>query len=245
VVAIAMEAEAKPFIDHLGLTEDPSFFPDHTPFKAYTGQHNQCKVTVVFNGKDSVYNTGVDNVGTVPASIATFLALTKMKAELPDKQHLLINAGTCGGFQRKGAQIGDVFVLTGVANHDRRIPIPDFVPYGVGKLDAVNAHKLADTHGYKMGLCTTSNSLDKTEKDDELMLANDASVKDMEAAAIAWSCAVHQVPFLGIKVVTDIVDGGIPTQDEFLANLQSASKSLQDALPKVLDYVCGKSHEEL
>lgn len=92
---------------------------------------------------------------------------------------------------------------------------------------------------------STGNSLDKTEKDDELMVANDASVKDMEAAAIAWSCKLHEVPFLGVKVVTDIVDGGVPTQDEFLENLHAASKSLQDALPKVLDYVCGKSHSEL
>ena len=112
-------------------------------------------------------------------------------------------------------------------------------------METVNAAKLAEAYNYKTGVVTTSNSLDKTEKDDELMLANDASVKDMEAAAIAWSCAVNKVPFLGVKVVTDIVDGGVPTQDEFLANLQSASKSLQDALPKVLDYVCGKSHSEL
>ncbi|CAB9520397.1 5'-methylthioadenosine/S-adenosylhomocysteine nucleosidase 2 [Seminavis robusta] len=245
IVAIAMEAEAKPFIDHLGLKKDESFFPPHTPFVAFTGTHNQCKVTVVFNGKDTVYNTGVDNVGTVPASIATFLALNKMTSEAPDKEHLLINAGTCGGFKRKGAEIGDVFLTTAVANHDRRIPIPDFVPLGIGKLETVNATKMAEAFSYKTGVCTTGNSLDKTEKDDELMLANDASVKDMEAAAIAWSCKLHNVPFLGVKVVTDIVDGGVPTQDEFLENLQSASKSLQGALPKVLDYVCGKTHSEL
>jgi hypothetical protein len=28
------------------------------------------------------------------------------------------------------------------------------------------------------------------------------------------------------------------TQDEFMANLHAASKSLQEALPKVLDHVC-------
>ena len=36
----------------------------------------------------------MDNVGTVPASMATFLALQKMTTEAPDKEHLLINAGT-------------------------------------------------------------------------------------------------------------------------------------------------------
>lgn len=39
-----MEAEAKPFIDHLGLEEDASFFPDHMPFKAFAGEHGECKV---------------------------------------------------------------------------------------------------------------------------------------------------------------------------------------------------------
>jgi len=41
----------------------------------------------------------------------------------------LINAGTCGGFRRKGAAIGDVFLTTAVANHDRRIAIPGFTSY--------------------------------------------------------------------------------------------------------------------
>jgi len=234
-----------PFVEHLGLVEDKSFFPDHTPFQAFTGTHGACKVTVVTNGKDKVYGTGVDNVGTVPASLATFLALNKMTTEAPDKEHVLINAGTCGGFKRKGAEIGDVFLTTAVANHDRRIPIPVFTPFGIGKLQTINAQHLADKYNFKMGICTTGNSLDNTEKDDELMLANDASVKDMEAAAVAWTCELHKVPFLGVKVVTDIVDGDVLTQDEFLENLGTAAKSLQDALPKVVDYVCGKSHSEL
>ena len=32
--------------------------------------------------------------------------------------------GTAGGFKRKGAAIGDAFISSQVANHDRRIPIP-------------------------------------------------------------------------------------------------------------------------
>ena len=100
--------------------------------------------------------------------------------------------------------------------------------------------------GYKTGTCTTGNSLDKTEEDDKHMQANEAVVKDMEAAAIAWSCALHNnTPFLAVKVVTDIVDGGVPTHDEFLANLAAASQSLQTALPKILDFVIGKKVQEL
>jgi nucleoside phosphorylase len=50
------------------------------------------------------------------------------------------------------------------------------------------------------------------KQDDKLMLENNASVKDMEAAAIAYVAELAGVPFFGVKVVTDIVDGDRPTQ---------------------------------
>lgn len=236
-----MEAEAQPFIDHLGLKRETDFFPPQVPFHAFSGKiDSEHQVTVVTNGKDHIYETQVDNCGTVPAAMAVFLALQKVSADI------VVNAGTCGGFSRKGAAIGDVFLTTAVAHHDRRIPIPAFDLYGVGKLESkINPAKLASELDFKLGVCTTGNSLDKTDEDDKHMLANDASVKDMEAAAIAWSCELHSTPFLGVKVVTDIVDGDRPTQDEFLENLHAASHSLQAALPKVLDYICGKEHHEL
>jgi 5'-methylthioadenosine nucleosidase len=235
-----MEAEAKPFVDHLGLEPIDDFFPSNTPFHAYGGIHNGTQVTVIMNGKDTVYGTGVDNCGTVPASLATFLALQRLPTT-----DLFINAGTCGGFQRKGATIGDVFITTAVANHDRRIPIPPFIPYGIGKIESIVSKTtqfddLISQNNFKLGICTTGNSLDKTAEDDTHMEANDASVKDMEAAAIAWCCSMFDKPFLGVKVVTDIVDGDKPTQDEFMENLHTASVRLQQALPIILDYVCGK-----
>jgi len=47
----------------------------------------------VVNGKCSRF--GVDNVGTTPAALSTYLAITQMS---PD---LVINAGTAGGFKAK------------------------------------------------------------------------------------------------------------------------------------------------
>ena len=59
----------------------------------------------------------MDNVGTVPASVAAYLALQTFS---PD---LLIIAGTAGGFKARGAAIGDIYVSTRTVNHDRRIPL--------------------------------------------------------------------------------------------------------------------------
>jgi 5'-methylthioadenosine nucleosidase len=77
------------------------------------------------------------------------------------------------------------------------------------------------------------------------METNDASCKDMEAAAIAWSCKLFQIPYLGVKVVTDIVDGDRPTQEEFLEHLHTAAASLQRALPQVIEHVCGRPMHDL
>lgn len=237
-----MEAEAAPFIKHLNLEKQVDFFPKKAPFEAFTGLYEECNVTVVTNGKDEVYGTGADNVGTVTAAMAVFLALDKL-----DNVDLLINAGTCGGFARMGAEVGDVFLTSAVAYHDRRIPIPtpDYVKYGIGHINSVETEHLAKLINAKTGVCTTGNSLDKTDEDDIHMQANGASVKDMEAAAIGWACSLHDTPHFGVKVVTDIVDGDIPTQDELMANLGTAAQSLQSALPKVIAHVCGKAHDEL
>lgn len=242
LVPIVMEAEATPFVEHLELKPVEDFFPSYTPFLAFTGKHSNTRVTVITMGKDSIYETGVDNVGTVPASLATFLAVEKLKTTDGDDDavDLILNAGTCGGFQRMGGSIGDVYLTSGVVNHDRRIAIPGFTEYGHGKLSYdIDPTRMAEDLGFKTGICTTSNSLDKTDTCDAIMKEHNASVKDMEAAAIAYVARMVNVPYMGVKVITDIVDGENPTQDEFFENLSSAAKSLQNALPKVMDYLIG------
>ena len=112
---------------------------------------------------------------------------------------------------------------------------------------------------FKAGIATTSNSLDHTSTDDEIMLENNADIKDMESGAIAWvieNCFykdrpvggdvnVTEIPFFAIKVITDIVDGDRPTHEEFLENLHAASVSLHDALLRTIHYLEGKTMNDL
>jgi len=232
---IAMEAEAGPFIAHLAL-QPRSLSHPWAPCLVYTGSYKGCTVTVVTNGKDV---SGVDNVGTTPAALSSFLAITELS---PD---LVINAGTAGGFRAKGAAIGDTFISSSFCHHDRRIPIPGWDAYAKGNHASLSCVNLVGALGYKMGVVTTGNSLDHTEMDDKLMLENDASVKDMEAAAVAWVAMHADKPFFAIKVVTDIVDGDRVTHEEFMENLGTAATSLQKALPQVVEFVVGKRVADL
>lgn len=48
-----------------------------------------------------------------------------------------------------------------------------------------------------------------------------------------------------VKAITDIVDGGVAVQEEFLSNLAKASAALQTTLPAVLSFIDGKTVVEL
>ena len=116
-----MQGEGQLIIDHFKLQKSSSPIDGICPCVLYSGEYEGTKLSLVLNGKSKDY--GVDEVGTVPAALSTYIAVTKLK---PD---LIINAGTAGGFEAKGGAIGDVYISTRIANHDRRIPIPDYIPY--------------------------------------------------------------------------------------------------------------------
>ncbi|CAM6126708.1 unnamed protein product [Calypogeia fissa] len=118
--------------------------------------------------------TDVDHVGTVRASLITFAAVQAAK---PD---LIIYVGIAGEFKRKGVKVGDIFLVIETANHDMRIRIGNFVGYGIGPLVATPAPNLVKELALKEGKVSTGNSLEITPKDEEMILANDASLKDME-----------------------------------------------------------------
>ena len=92
---------------------------------------------------------------------------------------------------------------------------------------------------------TTGNSLDAHDVDRDIMTQNDASVKDMEAAAIAWVTEHSNTPFLALKVVTDIVDGDQPTHEEFMENLGTAAKSLEKNLLLTVEFVVKEGVDKL
>lgn len=92
--AAAMEAEATPFIQSLNLQEDkPRVVPGPAPCITYSGQLGDLTVHVAWNGKCDKHQ--VDYVGTVPASLTAYLATQAFQP------HLVISAGTAGGFHSR------------------------------------------------------------------------------------------------------------------------------------------------
>ena len=228
----AMHAEAAPVVAALGLLPVESSDP-RLGFVQYTGTFHGLEVTLSQNGTDARH--GVDRIGTQAATLNAYVTLTQHQ---PD---LCINAGTAGGFVKRGAAIGDVILSHGTMRfHDRRIPIPGFDAWGVGSYPSLVLPAVAARLGLREGAISTSDSLDATAECHARMDAHDTHAKEMEAASIAWVCSLLGVPFLALKAITDLVDGGAPTATEFTKNLQHASERLCDRLVALLTLVASE-----
>lgn len=223
---VAMRAEAKPFIEHYGVELQEGFFGP-LPCICYRGQVGDCELYVVLNGEQH----GSDLVGCEAASVATLAAIQQIG---PD---LVINSGTCGAFERNGAQIGDVFLGSNVMFHDRRVPGDD--AWGTQALgnypvwDGVT--QLAKTLELKLGKVTTGSSLDMQPCDEDIIRQNHGELKDMEGAAVAFVCSLFGTPILFVKSVTDLCDNAADTYETFSRNLALASEELRKANVRIID----------
>ncbi|MCL7036891.1 hypothetical protein MKW94_002717 [Papaver nudicaule] len=238
VIVIAMQKEAIPLIKKFNLSQDMNpVFPKGVPWIRYHGIYRDLSINLIWPGKDSIL--GVNSVCTVSASLVTYASIQALK---PD---LIINAGTSGGFKAKGACIGDVYISSDVAFHDRRIRIPGYDVYGVGARQSFSTPNLLKELNLKVAKLSTGDSLDMSPEDEAYITANGATLKDMEGGAVAYVAYLLSVPAIFIKAVTDIIDGDKPTAEEFRQNLAAVTIALDGAVTQVVDFICGKSMSEL
>ena len=219
VVQFAMEGEATPFL----ATRAFQAVADEGPYGF--SFHRSGDLVVAIAGPHARF--GVDRIGSVPAALLTDAVIRRWR---PSK---VINAGTAGGFEAQGTKIGDVFLGDEVAVfHDRRIPLGNFEAMGRGHFPVQCDRALAARLGLKVGIVSSGDSLDCTPDDARQLRELGASVKEMEAAAIAWVCEHHRVPLVLLKAITDFVDHAAPTADQFVTNYELAVQRLTGALSR-------------
>ena len=228
-VVMAMRAEAAGVLSALGA--DPVVDGAPLTFEWHVAQREAVRVVVAVNGVDP--RTGVDSIGTEAAAVNTHEVISRFAPSL------VISAGTAGGWTRANGQVGDLYVSwPHVVHHDRRIDLDGLREYGIGSHPVwEGAPALAEALGARLGIVTTGNSLDESDTDRDMILALGGEVKEMEAAAVAGMCALHGVPFVAIKAITDLVDDPAPTAEQFLANLSEASRQLARAVPACIDHL--------
>jgi len=233
VLLYAMQDEATPLIRRLELA-DKGFLAPPMPMRWYDGAIDGLRIDVAVMGSDRRF--GIDCIGTQPAAVATQIVLDRLN---PD---LLINAGTCGGFIKRGGAIGKVYLTGGPFYfHDRRIPLAPFEKYADGGWILSDVAAWAKALGLEQGVVSSGNSLDMVAEDARRIERVGAHAKDMEAAAIAWVADQYQKPLCAVKAVTDLVDGEHPTHEEFERHLHTASEALSEAVEKLLRLIARQS----
>jgi 5'-methylthioadenosine nucleosidase len=222
----AMAGEAAPFLARGSFQPLPPDAVYGFQFHEGRGPHGQALIVAVA-GAHPRFN--VDSIGTIPAALLAHAVISRFQ---PTR---VINAGTAGGFEARGGRVGDVYLGAEVAVfHDRRIPLPGLEAMGRGHFPVACDRALAAKLGLKVGIVSTGDSLDCTPEDLAHLTALEASVKEMEAAGIAWVCERHGVPLTLLKAITDIVDHPASTQTQFLENYSLAVTRLAAALEAVV-----------
>ena len=234
----AMSAEGAGFAKSLGLEPQGVLEPGQSahwylgPFLGSEagGSGRPLEVAVAFAGTCETH--GVDRIGTVPAALGAHALIRRFN---PD---LLVNAGTCGGFKARGAEVGSIYVGSKTfLFHDHHIPMPGFREFGVGRIPARRPESVLRILDAAAGVVSTGDSF--TPTDAELAFFDEEGVhaKDMEAAAIARLAADLDLPFLAVKAVTDLVDDPEPAHEAFERNLARVSGMLQTRLESLLHWL--------
>jgi 5'-methylthioadenosine nucleosidase len=235
LVVMAMHAEAEPVVRELGLAAVPAPpWAEHVPMRLYQGRVGSLELDLVVNGLDAA--SGLDLIGTQAATASAMLGCEAFK---PD---LVVSAGTCGGFAKRGGEIGKVYLAVDrVWYHDRRVPIPGFDALALGGYEVADMDSIAAKLNLARGIVTTGDSLHLSDEDSVRIEAVGANAKEMEAAAVAWVAGLFGAKFTALKSVTDIVDGPHPPEEEFFENLKNATERLAAELVRLVHAIADEA----
>ena len=144
------------------------------------------KITVPFEGEVKYLQMGI---AKMQASVSAAEAIA---AEKPD---MVMNIGTAGTFRHK---VGDIVVCRKFIDRDLvKVKIPEIIDYIDLSSETLPAfQKLAEM---PVGECSTGDTFVTSAGE------MDSDVCDMESFCIAYICKKHKIPFVSVKVVSDVV----------------------------------------
>src|SRR5215510_6113181 len=230
LVVIAMQAEADPILAALGIKGAGTQLEPPLPPMHYSTTREGMTINLVVNGQDPVYQ--LDSFGTDAATLSCYLGI---KAFSPD---LVISAGVAGGFKTQ-AEIADVYLSKdSVRYFDRRVSItdPNYQDYAIGFYPVADASDMAATLKLKTGIVVTGGSFENSLIDDRQIRNLDASVVEMECAAVAKMSMLCGKPFIAAKAIVDF-DDAVGFSSQFQDNFSKATNSLGYEVFNIIVYL--------
>ena len=179
----------------------------------------------------------ISGVGT-PATM-----FTTMKAIATQKPELIIQAGIAGSFN-PSITIGDiVFVETeqwcdlGIEDRnafhtlfEMQFQNPNVLPYSNSKIFCTFPHVEAITQIREVAAVTTNTAHGNATSIDKIIKKYNPDIETMEGAAVAYICAMENIPFLQIRSISNMME---PRNKESW-NIPLAIENLNITLKKTL-----------
>lgn len=223
VLFCALPLEAEGIIRLLDMKEVAGYFDSRLGLKLFLSNIYPGVCLVLFG---QCKYSGSQRIGTQIASLACWESIRMLNPSMVG------SVGTAGGFKRKGASIGDVFLSNKyIYFHGRHIPVPGYKMFELGQYPVMQLPVLP---GLDLGIISSSDSVPASKIDMERMEQIGTDAKDMEAAAIAETACMANVPMFAIKAITDFVDSEEPTYEQFAKNYALAIESLTSAVGNLL-----------
>ena len=235
-ILIAMIGEARPVLSSLKLPPSMSSDPE-LKFDSWEGEYGDAEIMVKTVGQDARF--GCPKVGPLPTSLAAYKLIEEFH---PD---IIINAGSAAGFLEKGCQIGEIYLGQGtVGFYDRRGGTTAFADFCRGDYPILQAPKLAESLGVKTAKITTGSSFDFEPADLKEVERTNAQIRDMESAAVGWIAETKKIPFLPLKVITDLI-GSKSAAEQFKINYWAASENLGKKVFETVQFLTNRSAADL
>ena len=200
-------------------------------FTAYEGEMAGKRMVLVLSG-----------IGKVNAAVSTAWVIHQFA---PD---CVINTGSAGGLG-KGLKVGDIVVGTEIAHHDVDVTAFGYVWGQVPQLPAVfvsddllvgkakQAAEVFEGAAVAQGLIVSGDRFVHSSETVAAIRKNfpDVQAVEMEAAAIAQTCAQFGLPFVVIRAVSDAADEKADVSfDEFLQTAAVHSAEMVDGMIREL-----------
>ena len=166
----------------------------------YVSELNDKKIVVAMSG-----------VGKVNSAAMTQYIIDKYNTDA------IINSGVAGGINNK-LKVMDIIISNYVTYHDfmPKTIMESYVP-NRGKIEANNtlvdiAKKVVKemniTNAYFAPMCSGDSFVQDEKLKLEILLNTGACCVDMESASIAHTCALNSIPFISIRTISDMANGG-------------------------------------
>jgi 5'-methylthioadenosine nucleosidase len=222
-VLCALQLEADPIINSLDMHEHDDVFDQRLRFRFFISSKRP-NICLVLFGKCP--KNSVDRIGTQIATLAAWETIRLLKPKI------IASVGTAGGFKKKGAQIGEVYISEeNICFHGRHIPVPEYKSFEIGSFPSL---KINTNGKIKGGVISSGDSVPVSDSDHIKMTTLKTDAKDMEAAAVAEVAYLADTPMFALKAISDFVDSSEHTHQQFMANHKIATTSLVKALEHII-----------